>query len=368
MKMKVLVPIALILPFCSIASQAPGADIPLTITLQKRAAVGGSGDATFTPGSLFPSDVAADARGQFYVLDRDENIVRIHDANGKLLSTIGHRGKGPGEFAEPQQVGVTAEGAIVVSDNGKRAFVHFDARGKVLPEQSMNGLGLLQQILSVNANAMVVRSTVKDTDMVLRLKGPNVERLAILPPLSSKRPVPAFSVCGLRGSSRKPLLSPTLIAAANQNFVVTNQTSEFTIALYEPSGSPKLLKRNRQPSPLTPTLAREILGDSEAVYIGANSRRCAVPVEAIAKEAGLANVVPTYERLIVDRAGNIWALRVTPKDKAHMIDIYSATGGYRGTASIGGANPVAFLSDGAVLSLETDADDAPVIVVYAVRK
>ncbi|MEO7362827.1 MAG: hypothetical protein ABI120_21020 [Gemmatimonadaceae bacterium] len=104
------------------------------------------------------------------------------------------------------------------------------------------------------------------------------------------------------------------------------------------------------------------------MYIGANSRRCAIATDAIAKEAGLANVVRTYQRIVVDANGTIWALRETAKKKAHLVDIYKMPGGYQGTATIGGVNPVAFMSDGSVVSLETDRDDAPLVVIYSVKR
>ena len=53
---------------------------------------------------------------------------------------------------------------------------------------------------------MALLATARDTDVVMRLDGEKVERLAIFPP-HPKRDVPAFDACGLRGSSQSPLLS-----------------------------------------------------------------------------------------------------------------------------------------------------------------
>lgn len=369
---KAVAVVALFLPMTSLLSQSSAApkssaDVPSTLTLQKRATIGGSADANFTPTVLFAGNVATDARGRLYVLDRDQNLVRIYDASGKQISTVGHKGKGPGEFAEPGELGVGADGSIVVSDNAKRAFVRFDASGKVLPEQSMKGLGVLQRILPVSPTTLILNATVRDTAVIMRLTGATIERLEILPPLPTK-PIQAWGVCGLRGSSQEPLLSATLIAGANQKLTVTNLTSTFSLSAYELGKTPTILKRNRQPDRLTLVAAREILGDSQEVYIGSNSRRCAIATDAVAKEAGLAPVQRTYERVIVDESSTIWALRATSKNKPHVIDIYTLTSGYKSTATIGGVNPVAFLSDGSVISLETDADDAPVVAIYSVKR
>ncbi|MEO7362826.1 MAG: 6-bladed beta-propeller [Gemmatimonadaceae bacterium] len=261
--------VALCLPFTSGSTQSsPGStsrnsaiDVPIVLTLQKRSTVGGAADANFTPAVLFAGDVATDAHGRLYLLDRSDNVVRVYDANAKLLSKIGRRGSGPGEFVEPRQLGVTTDGAVVISDNAKRAFVRFDANGKPLPEQSLKGLGILQQILSVNPTSLVLSATVRDTAVILRLTGAAIERLQILPPVPTK-PIPAWSACGLRGSSQEPLLSATLISGANQKFAVTNTTSTFSLALYEAGKVPVTISRNRQPDRLTAAIAREILGDS----------------------------------------------------------------------------------------------------------
>lgn len=367
--------LALALPAFTINSQTPAArpqqqsaaDVPIVLTLQKRASIGGSADAVFAPATLFAGDVATDGAGRIYVLDRMESVVRVYGANGKPISTIGRKGGGPGEFSEGREIGVSPDGVVVVADNAKHAFVRFDARGKPLPELTMRGLGIVQRILSTNGTKMVLSATARDTDVVMRLDGEKVDRLSVFPPHVQKD-VPAFNVCGLRGSSQSPLLSDQLIAAANNNLVVTNQTSQFVLNIYEAGKPPRQLTRNRQPERLTLSTAREILGDSQLVYVGSNMKRCAVPTEAIAKEAGIASVVPTYERLAVDQTGNIWALRATPKKKAHLVDVFSTTGAYRGTAAIGAVTPIAFLADGSVLSLETDADDAPIIVIYSVKK
>src|SRR5215218_6303631 len=39
--------------------------------------------------------------GRYYVLDGMSNAVRVFDRTGRLLSTIGREGRGPGELSEP---------------------------------------------------------------------------------------------------------------------------------------------------------------------------------------------------------------------------------------------------------------------------
>ena len=85
----------------------------------------------------------------------------------------------------------------------------------------------------------------------------------------------------------------------------------------------------------------------------------------MAATIGVAAVVPAYSSLAVDRIMQVWARRTAPIGASTSVDLFGAKG-YLGTANIGRANPVAFLADGAMVSLERDDDDAPVIVVYDV--
>jgi hypothetical protein len=69
------------------------------------------------PESLFHNakDLAVDSSGNIYVLDAGNRRVQVFDRNGKFLRTLGGRGQGPGEFQEPNVMGVS-DGFVVVSD------------------------------------------------------------------------------------------------------------------------------------------------------------------------------------------------------------------------------------------------------------
>ena len=45
-----------------------------------------------------PNDVAVDGQGRVYVNDSKESAIRVFDAAGAYLKTIGRAGQGPGEF------------------------------------------------------------------------------------------------------------------------------------------------------------------------------------------------------------------------------------------------------------------------------
>lgn len=68
-----------------------------------------------------PRNVAVDSAGRIYVADSGDHEVKVYDADGTHLRTLGRQGEGPGEFRGPGSVTVAA-GRVVVSDTGRTSF------------------------------------------------------------------------------------------------------------------------------------------------------------------------------------------------------------------------------------------------------
>ena len=185
-----------------------------------------------------------------------------------------------------------------------------------------------------------------------------------MPPLPEK-PIHAYDACGLSGTMRPVMLQPMLRADASASVVVFSTASAFGFTLLEPGKPARDIIRNRAPEKLTIDMVRRMFGDSTTMYV--NTRPCTVPMAKVAEESGIATHMPPYSRFVIDPRGRIWAVRMTFPKTTGMSDLFSPTGVYLGTVSHGGADPIAFLSDGGMVSLEPDADDAPVLVVYDIK-
>ena len=72
--------------------------------------VNGAGAATF--GRIAALEVSSD--GRIFVLEDQANELRIFDADGNHLQTVGGRGSGPGEFASPVGMTWAPDGTIWV--------------------------------------------------------------------------------------------------------------------------------------------------------------------------------------------------------------------------------------------------------------
>ena len=87
-----------------------------------------------------PTDVAVAASGEFYVTDGYGNArVLKFDRTGKLLKQWGTKGTGEGEFNLPHAVCLDAKGRVYVGDRENNRVQVFDGEGKFLEQWKESG-------------------------------------------------------------------------------------------------------------------------------------------------------------------------------------------------------------------------------------
>jgi DNA-binding beta-propeller fold protein YncE len=79
-----------------------------------------------------PTNLAVDKEGRIYVSDTGGFAVKIFDAQGKFIRTVGELGVTPGQFSLPKGVGVDREGRFYVIDAAAPVVQLFDRDGKLL--------------------------------------------------------------------------------------------------------------------------------------------------------------------------------------------------------------------------------------------
>ncbi|MCR4392895.1 MAG: 6-bladed beta-propeller, partial [Dehalococcoidales bacterium] len=82
-----------------------------------------------------PTDVAISPSGEIYVADGYGNA-RVHkfSADGKLISSWGEPGKGPGQFIVPHGIAIDKLGRVFVADRHNNRIQIFDAQGRFLTQ------------------------------------------------------------------------------------------------------------------------------------------------------------------------------------------------------------------------------------------
>lgn len=342
-------------------AQQDRADRALPWRLERLWSVGGAEDESLALTTLFAKDIATDGRGMLYVIDRTETRVVAYEARGNRVRTFGSRGKGPGELSAPLVIDATADGTVHVDDIDKGAIVVFGPDGKARPEYR---LARPMRSMRVLASGAVVGLRQRGDSMRLMLAQGDSQR-----PLLALKLAPTHStppVCHLTDYPAPPIFAAEIVWAARGDRIAST-TGGFRITIHEGETLQRVLTRDAVRRRSTPALARQHLGPGETMQI-LGERPCLIPADMILSVAEVASELPAYSRLAIAPDGRIWAMRFAVRGEVHFVDVYDPDRGYQGTVSVGSAEPITFLSSGELVSLEKDADDVPVIVVYTVKR
>lgn len=79
---------------------------------------------------VFPSNVAVDSQGWIYIADQFKFCVKVFEADGKYVRTIGRKGRGPGDLVGPGSIDFSTNGDLWVMERGNRRLQSFNASGK----------------------------------------------------------------------------------------------------------------------------------------------------------------------------------------------------------------------------------------------
>ncbi len=83
--------------------------------------------------------LALDRWGRVYVLDGHADEVRVFDADGSYVRTIGRRGQGPGELLGPTGIRIDPSGRLWALDPGNQRYSVFDPTGLLVAEYPFRG-------------------------------------------------------------------------------------------------------------------------------------------------------------------------------------------------------------------------------------
>lgn len=343
------------------AVRGADSDRALGVRLERLWSVGGVDDPVLELSVLYPGDVAPAPNGNLFVLDRAEYRVVELDPTGRRVRVLGRQGMGPGEISAPRGIGVASDGTIHVFDGGKGATVVFGSDGAVLSEYRTPPRLRNLRLMDVGR----VAGTIQRAES-LRLV---VSHADSLHSVTSYRLAPARStppVCGLTDWPARPIFAGDIVWAVRSNLLVA-ATDEFRIEIVDGVRRVRTLARAVPRRRTTAALAREHLGEGDRVQV-LGQAPCIVPASMILAVAEVAEWLPAYASLAVSPDGRVWATRYTIRGEPGMADVYDLERGYEGSVELGGARPTAFLADGSLVSIERDADDAPLVVLYAVRR
>lgn len=85
------------------------------------------------------SDMHVAEDGRLYISDEREHNVKVLNAEGIHVQTIGQQGEGPGEFSRPVSLAIRADSLLVLDPGNSRLQV-FSLDGDVLSTRSVSGM------------------------------------------------------------------------------------------------------------------------------------------------------------------------------------------------------------------------------------
>ena len=108
---------------------APASAQKLTFTLVEQLVIGDDEEAPAEYIFTSPERVRTDSKGRIYVADQRRADVRVLDASGQYVTTIGSRGDGPGEMQLIDGIHVDGQDRLIVSDPMLLRFTIFTDLG-----------------------------------------------------------------------------------------------------------------------------------------------------------------------------------------------------------------------------------------------
>ena len=347
------------------ASIGPAADRPLAYALKRLFAIGGTNGSVVELGTLHPQDITGAAGARLVLIDRLEFQVVVVSPGGVLERRAGRRGQGPGELSFPGLIASDPGGLVAVWDLGRRTLLRFDANGALARETLLSDIGLVQEMRILGPDELIFSRGRQDSLLLFRRRGNATTVVAAIGrslPRTLENPG-----CGLTDLPVRAIFAPSLLWDHRAGLTVVNTDGSFAISFHPDGDSAWVARRAAVRRRSTSALARASLGTGPTVSVGAG-RPCPIPTDRILAVAEVAPTLPAYARLLIAPDSSVWAIRYHLPSEPRSADVYTSSKGYLGTVTLGPANPVGFRTDGAVISLEADADEVPLIVVYQVLK
>ena len=109
----------------------------LSFTLHEQLIIGDDEEAPSEYLFYYPQIVRTDSQGNIYVKDAKSADVRVFDANGRYVTTVGKRGEGPGELREVFGMHVDGNDRLIVADRMNRRLTIFTDMGKSFATKSL---------------------------------------------------------------------------------------------------------------------------------------------------------------------------------------------------------------------------------------
>lgn len=293
--------------------------------------------------------VAADDAGAMYVLDEQASHIKVFDASGKHVRTIGRQGQGPGELEFPMTLSLNRAAGELAVQLQTRGIVFFKTDGTFLRHLSLRGLITGRGRVDSRGQVYVLEIVMDENGARYATKklGPDASLLATI----SETPAPAGK--GGAGVRRiRPFLPVAYFLVDRDDRFIHGYPATYEIQFYGPAEAHLLRRVLREYDPVAVTA--EDKADLEKQ----------VP-PGMKVEIDFPEHRPAFTRFFLSDLGHLIVETYDKADGGKLIhDIFDAEGRFIGRVPLKGIGLE--ILKGKYYALEEDEDGYQYVKRYAV--
>ncbi len=277
-----------------------------------------------------PQRFIVDQNENIYIIDIQDQVIKVFDPNGKYLRTIGRKGEGPGEFKSIQYQAFLPDGRLLVMDYSAHRSSFFDSSGNFI--ESYQWRKRLAQLHFVTNSSYIVNEYTYEEDMPsegrkLWIKEYNFEGNEIC----SFGEFVESKIKEVSEGNRSVMMgvphSPKSIFAADQNrqFLYHFLNNNYIIEMYDKSG--KVFRKIDRPYDALPFTSK----DADEFRTPYEKSRNEL-LKKLVKEMPMPKLKTITPYMLVDDLGNLWVETYEKKEEEDRIitvyDIFNKDGYY----------------------------------------
>ena len=343
------------------------------------------------------ASVAVDGAGNLIVADVQMDEIRIFDASGVHLQTIGGPGEGPGEFRALAGAWRTAGGAIVAVDRRLDRITRFGPDGELLATATFQGPGeqpvirpirvagpglFLSRVESLNLPSLDGAFSLDDalesisdpsgsrSEYLVRhdLEGTLVDTVTSVPGQATQTSAQGSGTNLSIQILRLPFSSAAAATASPEGRMAVTTGRSYEFSTYDPTGTLERIVRLTEEPPLrtdahleawvrASTGGREPMDDTQ---VEAALRRY--------REMPLPDRLPAWNSLVIAGGGEIWARRFAIRGAETVArDVFAADGRFLGQVVAPASLRIQHIGDGRVTVVSTDDLGVERVEVYELQ-
>ncbi|HEY8484047.1 MAG TPA: 6-bladed beta-propeller [Longimicrobiales bacterium] len=344
----------------------------------------------------YVEDLEVGPDGRIYVLQSQEQLIRVFDGTGKFVGTIGRRGAGPGEFVSPYRMGWRGD-TLWVIDGGQNRISFFGPDGAFLGSlgtgwPAPGGFGMIfpwavmadGSVLGFHAVDAIARADglVKSTPYFrIDREGRVTDTLAWVSLRNSSLAIrdPERPWAGL--FAPQPFGDSPLVEAApdGSGLVLVERwaaeaadRAHFTVTRIDPSGRVLFSRQYRYPArPMPKALADSVFQAEVAIALqarGPNLSSRAQAEERVREALYLPGHLPPITGVVIGRDGTIWLRREDLGEASVEWLVLGEDGGVLGALRAPRGLRILRAQRGSIWGVEEDTLGVPYVVKYRVEE